>query len=133
MKYLIDTDICIYIMNERPSDVIDKFKPFSVGDIGISTITVSELQYGVEKSMRQKQNQLRLDEFLAPFAILSYNEPAARIYGYVRFQLEKLGQSIGHLDLLIAAHALSQNLIIVTNIDKKFAHIDGLEIENWTK
>ena len=133
MKYLIDTNICIYIMNNRPVDVIKKFKQFNPGEIGISTITVSELQYGVAKSTYRNENQHRLDEFLAPLEILAYNEIAARTYGDIRFQLEKHGKPIEPLDLLIAAHALSQNLIIVTNNDKEFKRIKNLEVENWTQ
>jgi len=133
MKYLIDTNICIYIMNNRPVGVIKKFKRFNPGEIGISTITVSELQYGVSKSTYRKENQHRLDEFLAPLEIIDYNEIAARTYGDIRFQLENRGKSIGPLDLLIAAHALSRNLIMVTNNDKEFKRIKNLEVENWTK
>jgi tRNA(fMet)-specific endonuclease VapC len=133
MKYLIDTNICIYIMNNRPTDVIQKFKQFSPGEIGISTISVSELQYGVAKSTHRNENQLRLDEFLAPLEILTYDEIAARTYGDIRFQLEKYGKPIGPLDLLIAAHALSRNLIIVTNNVIEFGRIKKLKVENWTK
>ena len=131
MKYLIDTNICIYIMNKRPIDVIRKFKQFEPGEISISSITVSELQYGVEKSVQQKKNRLRLEEFMAPFRILPYDEFAAKTYGAVRFQLEKQGQPIGPLDLLIAAHALSQKLTLVTNNDKEFKRIKNLKVENW--
>ena len=133
MKYLIDTNICIYIMNNRPVDVIKKFKQFNPGEIGISTITVSELQYGVSESTYRKENQHRLDEFLAPLEILAYSEIAARTYGDIRFQLENRGKPIGPLDLIIAAQALSQNLIMVTNNDKEFKRIKNLEVENWTQ
>jgi tRNA(fMet)-specific endonuclease VapC len=133
MKYLIDTNICIYVMNKRPIDVIKRFKQFNPGEIGISTITVSELQYGVAKSTHRKENQHRLDEFIAPLEILVYDEIAARTYGDIRFQLEKRGKLIGPLDILIAAHALSQNLIMVTNNDREFKRIKNLEVENWTK
>lgn len=131
MKYLIDTNICIYIMNKRPAGVIKKFKQFELGEVGISTITVSELQYGVAKSTHRKENQQRLEQFTAPLEILTYDEMAAGAYGYIRFQLEKDGHPIGPLDLLIAAHALSQNLILVTNNDKEFRRITGLKVENW--
>ena len=120
-------------MNNRPVDVIKKFKQFNPGEIGISTITVSELQYGVAKSTYRNENQHRLDEFLAPLEILAYNEIAARTYGDIRFQLEQRDKPIGPLDLLIAAQALSQNLIIVTNNDQEFKRIKNLEVENWTK
>jgi tRNA(fMet)-specific endonuclease VapC len=133
MKYLIDTNICIYIMNKHPADVITKFKQFELGEIGISTITVSELQYGVAKSTYREKNEVRIEEFMAPFEILTYDLSAAKIYGDIRFQLEKRGQIIGPLDMLIAAHAISQELILITNNDKEFKRITKLQIENWTK
>ncbi len=133
MKYLIDTNICIYIMNQRPSVVIKKFKRFEPGEIGISTITISELQYGIAKSLHRDKNQKRLEEFTTPFEILAYDEAAARTYGDIRFQLEKSGRLIGPLDLLIAAHALSQGLILVTNNDKEFKRIKNLKVQNWAK
>ena len=133
MKYLIDTNICIYIMNKRPVEVIKKFKQFELGEIGISTITVSELQYGVAKSTYREKNQQRLEEFIAPLEILTYDEMAERAYGDIRFQLEKYGQPIGPLDLLIAAHALSQDLVLITNNDMEFKRIKNLKVENWTK
>ncbi len=131
MKYLIDTNTCIYIMNKRPADVIRKFKQFDPGEISISSITVSELQCGVEKSAHPKKNRLRLEQFMAPFKILPYDEFAAKTYGNIRFQLEKQGHTIGPLDLFIAAHALSQELILVTNNDKEFKRIKNLKVENW--
>ena len=132
MKYLIDTNICIYIMNKRPAKVIKKFKQFEPGEIGLSAITVSELQYEVAKSIHRQKNQQRLIEFIAPLEILAYDEMAARAYGNIRFLLEKSGQPIGPLDLLIAAQALSQNLILVTNNDKEFKRVKKLKVENWT-
>lgn len=131
MKYLIDTNICIYIMNQRPSGVIKKFKKFEFGDIGVSSITVAELQYGVEKSVNPEMNQRRLDAFFAPFDIVVFDQDAAGAYGSIRFQLEKRGQPIGPLDLLIAAHALSEGLILVTNNTKEFTRIPKLTVENW--
>ena len=133
MKYLIDTNICIYIMNKRPTGVIQKFKLFEVGEVGVSIITVSELQYGAAKSTHQRLNQQRLEEFLSPIEILTYDEAAAKIYGEIRLQLENLGQPIGPLDLLIAAHALSRNLILVTNNESEFNHVKDLKVENWAK
>ena len=133
MKYLIDTNICIYVMNKRPKKIIQKFKQFEPGEIGISTITVSELQYGIAKSKHQEKNQLRLREFLVPLEILDYDEEAAEAYGDIRFQLEKRGRPIGPLDLLIAAQAASRGLILVTNNDKEFNRIKKVKVENWTK
>jgi tRNA(fMet)-specific endonuclease VapC len=133
MRYLIDTNICVYIMNRRPAEVIKKFKQISPGDIGISSVTVSELQYGVSKSKYKERNQQRLDEFLLPMTILAFDANAAKFYGDIRYDLEKQGQIIGPLDLLIAAHAMSEGLIIVTNNDKEFRRIKGLTVENWAK
>ena len=133
MKYLIDTNICIYIMNKRPPAVIKKFKRFELGEIGISTITVSELQYGVSKSNHRKKNADRLEEFLAPLEMLTYDQMAARVYGDIHFQLENLGQPIGPLDLLIAAHAISRDLVLITNNEREFKRIKRLKVENWAK
>ena len=133
IKYLIDTNICIYIMNKRPIAIIHKFKQFEVGAIGVSTITVSELQYGVSKSKNRRLNKQRIEEFLSPLEILPYDEIAASIYGDIRLQLEKRGEPIGPLDLLIAAHALSRNLVLITNNEKEFKRVHNLKVENWAK
>ena len=120
-------------MNKRPVAVIEKFKKFEIGEIGISTITVSELQYGATKSKYRKKNEVRLQEFLSPLEILAYDQTAAEVYGDIRFQLEKLGQPIGPLDLLIAAQALSQNFVLITNNEKEFKRIKKLKVQNWAK
>jgi tRNA(fMet)-specific endonuclease VapC len=120
-------------MNERPLKVINKFKNMNVGMIGISSITVSELQYGISKSNYKEKNIKRLEEFLIPFDILSYDEKASKFYGDIRLRLEKQGKNIGPLDLLIAAHALSRELVLVTNNEKEFKRIKSLKVENWLK
>ena len=132
MKYLIDTNICIYIMNKRPVKVITKFKRFEVGDIGISIITLSELCYGVAKSTQRELNRQRLNEFITPFEMLAYDELAAEAYGDIRFQLEKSGRPIGPFDMLIASQALSRNLVLVTNNEVEFKRVETLKVENWT-
>ena len=131
MNYLIDTNICIYIMNQRPPELVQKFKKYEIGQIGISSITVSELNYGVAKSQQKKSNTKRLEEFLTPFVILPFDENASKYYGTIRFHLESQGSVIGPLDMLIAAHALSENLTLVTNNEKEFQRIDSLKVENW--
>ena len=131
MNYLIDTNICIYIMNKRPAEVIQKFKNLEIGQTGVSSITVSELNYGVAKSQQKKQNAKRLEEFLTPFEILPYDENASRYYGIIRSELESQGKVIGPLDMLIAAHAISENLIVVTNNENEFQRIKSLKVENW--
>ena len=120
-------------MNKRPPDVISKFKKTDVGMIGISSITVSELQYGVSKSKYKNQNLNRLEEFLMPFEILPYDQMAAKYYGEIRSKLENQGHIIGPLDLLIAAQALSKELTLVTNNEKEFKRIKSLKVENWVK
>jgi tRNA(fMet)-specific endonuclease VapC len=133
MIYLIDTNICIYLMNQKPVKVIQKIKNTEVGQIGISTITVSELKYGVAKSNLKKQNAQRLEEFLTPFEILPYDETASEYYGMIRAELESQGKVIGPLDMLIAAHALSKDMILVINNEKEFLRIKSLKVENWAK
>ena len=120
-------------MNKRPTRIIHKFKLFDVGEIGVSTITVSELQHGVSKSKNRRLNKQRIEEFLSPLEILPYDEIAASIYGDIRLQLEKRGEPIGPLDLLIAAHALSRNLVLLSNNEKEFKRVKNLKVENWVK
>ena len=133
MMFLIDTNICIYIMNDHPPQIIQKFKEIGIGNICISSITVSELQFGVFKSKQIKKNIKRLEEFLSPFEILSYDENASTFYGKIRSSLEKQGTVIGPLDMLIAAHALSENLTVITNNEKEFKRVKSLKVENWAR
>ena len=133
MKYLIDTNICIYLMNRRSGKVLDRFRQTKPGDIGISTITISELQYGASTSAKPGRNRDRINDFLVPFEVLSYDDTAASRYGSIRAQLEKEGRPIGPIDLFIAAHALSLNLILITNNEKEFTRVRGLKVENWVK
>lgn len=131
MKYILDTNICIYIIKKRPVQVIEHLRNLSISEVGISSITLSELEYGVEKSKKQKQNKIALTGFIAPLEIAVYDEQAAIEYGKIRAYLEKIGQSIGSLDLLIAAHAISLNSSLVTNNEKEFKKIPMLKVENW--
>ncbi|XCN71394.1 MAG: type II toxin-antitoxin system VapC family toxin [Candidatus Electrothrix aestuarii] len=131
MNFLLDTDICIYLINKRPPSVISRFKQYQPGDIGISVITVSELEYGVAKSIRLEENQQRLEAFLAPFELLPYTTETVRTYGAIQADLEKRGEVIGPLDMLIAAQALTEELTLVTNNEREFRRIPGLQIENW--
>ena len=130
MKYLLDTNICIYLINERPKKVLAHFKRHSLGDIGISSITASELAFGVAKSASSK-NSAALEAFLLPLNVVDYDAGAAMIYGDIRATLEKQGKTIGPLDMLIAASALSRQLILVTNNEKEFWRISKLKVENW--
>jgi len=133
MRYILDTNMSIYIIKKKPSRVLDRFRIFGVSDIGISTSTISlsELEYGVAKSTRKEQNREALIEFLAPLEILPFDEKASRHYGEIRAHLEGKGISIGAMDLLIASQARSLMLPLVTNDTRAFKRIPGLQIENW--
>lgn len=131
MKYLLNTDICIFIIRKRPESVFEKLRAQSVGSVGISSITYSELCHGAYKSQNPKKNLAALKNFTAPLEILSYDDAVAPVYGKVRQKLEQLGLPIGPLAPLIAAHALTLNLTLVTNNTRKFERVDGLKIENW--
>ena len=131
MKYMLDTNICIYIIKKKPIQVIQVLQKKKIGDICISTITLAELEYGVEKSLNKVKNQLALTEFLAPIEIINFNDKAARHFGAIRAHLESIGKVIGPFDLQIAAHALSEDLILVTNNTKEFERVPNLKIENW--
>jgi len=133
MIYLLDTNICIYIIKQKPKSVFDKFKSLPIGDIGISTITLAELQYGVRKSSNPRKNQQALEKFLTPLEIEDFKYFSSIEYGNIRAELEKNGTPIGPFDTLIAAHAKSNDYILVTNNEKEFKRISDLKIENWTK
>ncbi len=131
MSYMLDTDICIYIIQKQPEQVLRKFQSFSIGDICISSITLAELSYGVEKSKHHQKNRAALREFTLPLNILAFDEEVASYYAYIRVYLEKKGIPIGALDLMIAAHAQCTQSILVTNNTREFIRIPKLKIENW--
>jgi tRNA(fMet)-specific endonuclease VapC len=132
MKYLLDTNICIYIINEKPLKMLEKFQQYPVHEFGVSAITHAELHYGIAKSKQKKRNQVALDEFLLPLSILPFHgKKLMECYGKMRVFLESKGETIGPLDTLIAAHALSSNLVIVSNNIKEFSRIPQLKCENW--
>jgi tRNA(fMet)-specific endonuclease VapC len=133
MKYMLDTDMCIYIIKKKPPRVIESLKKLDLGDVFLSVITHAELEYGVEKSAQRDKNKIALTGFLSPFEILPFSQKAAVTFGEIRSTLEKKGQIIGPYDLLIAAHALSENMILVTNNVKEFVRIPNLQVENWSE
>jgi tRNA(fMet)-specific endonuclease VapC len=133
MKYMLDTNTCIYIIKRKPTEVIDRLRQIRVSQVGISSITLSELMYGVMKSSKPEQNQIALAQFLGPMEILSYDDEAAQYYGSLRAFLEEHGTPIGSLDMLIAAHALSIDCILVTNNEREFNRVPNLKIDNWVK
>jgi tRNA(fMet)-specific endonuclease VapC len=131
MKYLLDTDICIYIIKKKPEQVLRKLTKLASTEIAISTVTLSELIYGAEKSQHRQKNIEALSGFLVPIDVLPWDESAAQSTGEVRAQLEKSGKVNGPYDLQIAGQAISLNLILVTNNEKEFSRVKGLRIENW--
>lgn len=131
--YILDTNICIYIIKKKPAIVFNRFKELTPGTVGISSITLAEMQYGIDKSAKPIQNQEALNQFLLPLEILDFNSSAAIEYGKIRSALETKGTPIGSLDMLIAAHAKSVGSVLVTNNTKEFGRITGLKIENWAK
>jgi tRNA(fMet)-specific endonuclease VapC len=131
MKYLLDTNICIYIIKRKPPKIFKKFESLKINDVAISSITLAELEYGVYKSTQPEKNMIALVKFLVPISILPYEDNAAKAFGIIRANLEPKGQSIGPYDLLIAAHAYSLGLILITNNIKEFKKIKELKLGNW--
>ena len=127
---LLDTNICIYIINAKPAAVLQRFRDYRMGEIGICSVVAAELAYGVAKS-GSARNRQALEMFLAPLMILPFDEAAVWAYGDLRSDLERRGQPIGTLDTMIAAHALSQNATLVTNNLSEFERVPGLQLENW--
>lgn len=129
--YLLDTNICIYVIKRRPPQVLERFRQADISSIGISSITYSVLMFGAAKSTRPVQNRIALTQFVAPLEIAPYDDAAAQRYGDLRACLERRGTLIGSLDMLIAAHALALDCVLVTNNEKEFARVTGLKMENW--
>jgi tRNA(fMet)-specific endonuclease VapC len=132
MKYMLDTNICIYLIKKQPPKVLKHFKSHTVGDIGISSITLAELRYGVSKSQYIEKNQQALDEFILPLEIADFDEKAAQEYGTIRAELERAGKPIGSMDMLIGAHAYALGFTLVTNNAKEFKQIKNLKIVDWS-
>ena len=131
MKYMLDTDICIYLMKKKPQEVLDRMRQIDPDDICVSSVTYAELACGVEKSAAVERNRIALILMLANIKIMPFNDHAAFEYGIVRSGLESKGQPIGPLDMMIAAHARALDLTLVTNNTREFSRVEGLKIDNW--
>ena len=129
--HLLDTNICIYIINNHPKSIMQKLYKLNPQDVKISSITVAELEYGASKSVRREQNRTALYNFLSPFETINFNTRDAEIYGIIRTELENKGKPIGPYDLQLASQALARNLIFVTNNTAEFMRIKKLKLENW--
>jgi tRNA(fMet)-specific endonuclease VapC len=130
---MLDTNICIYAIKHKPDTVIRKFLSHDPEELCISAITYAELRHGVEKSMAVERNRIAMSLFLSPITILQFDEQAAEEYGRIKAELEKKGTPIGPMDTLIASHAKSRGLIIVTNNTREFNRVVGLTVEDWTQ
>lgn len=130
-EYLLDTDTCIYLIKKHPANALAKLQSLKITSVGISSITLSELEYGVAKSNKPQQNKLALAQFVAPLELLPYDDAAAACYGPTRAFLESQGTPIGPLDTLIAAHALALRCVLVTNNVREFSRLPDLVVENW--
>lgn len=133
MRYLLDTNICIYLIKKKPLKVLERLRSLNISDVAVSSVTMAELEYGVAKSSRPDQNRDALTEFTAPLEIVQFDAVAAYHYGQIRTYLELRGTPIGSMDMLIAAHAISLSYILVTNNEREFERVPGLLIENWAK
>jgi len=133
MLYMLDTNICIYLIKRRSDELLSRMRVFRTGEIGVSVVTVAELQYGVSKSQNKERNQAALETFLLPLDIADFSFAVTVMYGDIRAQLERQGQPIGPLDTMIAAHALSLDVALVTNNTREFERVKGLRVEDWTK
>ena len=131
MRYLLDTNICIYTMKRHAPEVRSRLHDLSVDDVGISSIVLAELQYGIRKSQRRQQNEAALTDFLAFCRVLDWPHQAAAVCGELRARLERQGQIIGSNDLLIAAHALHLGATLVTHNTQEFSRVPRLKIEDW--
>ena len=133
MRILLDTNICIYVMNHRTMRVVERFGQYKPGEIGVTSITVAELQFGVFKSSQIERNRSALFRFLAPLEIVPFTSEAAEHYGQIKAHLRPLGIMIGELDCLIAAQALSLGIPLATNNTSEFERVPNLVLENWAK
>ncbi|MCI5142129.1 MAG: tRNA(fMet)-specific endonuclease VapC [Candidatus Electrothrix sp. ATG1] len=130
LKYMLDTNIAIYVIKHRPLEVLDTFNRHA-GQMCISSITFAELMHGVEKSAKPEHNLRQVEDFSSRLEILEYGRKAAEHYGDIRADLERRGKPIGVNDLHIAGHARSEGLVVVTNNLREFERVAGLRVENW--
>lgn len=131
--YLLDTNICIFLLNHRPGfeNIVRRLDGLRRDEVGISAITVAELEFGAAASQRQGDNLARLERFLIEFEVLPFDRPEARRYGPLRATLQAKGTPIGPMDFLIAAHALALNAVLATNNTREFMRVPGLSVEDW--
>ena len=133
MRYFLDTNICVYLLNDRFHNIRENMDDFDISRIKIPSIVAVELVYGAYKSQKVEYNLSRYEKFLSAYEIIPFDRAAGNIYGEIRVSLERKGQVIGSNDMLIAATVLANGGILVTNNIKEFSRINNLPLEDWTK
>jgi tRNA(fMet)-specific endonuclease VapC len=133
MRYMLDTDTCIDLIRKKPPALLARIQAALLGDIGVSAVTVAELNYGVHKSQQPQQNQQALEQFLLPLLVVDFDYAAALAYGQIRAELERRGTPIGSLDTMIAAHALSLGATLVTRNTGEFQRVPQLAAADWSQ
>ena len=131
IRYLLDTDTCIYLIKQHPPEVLARFQQIQLKQLHVSTVTLFELYYGIEKNNSHQRNLAALENFIAPLTIMDFTVEAAKSAAEIRYQLYKQGTPIGAYDIQIAAIALSANMSLLTNNNREFARVEGLKLENW--
>ena len=133
MRYMLDTNICIYTIKHKPPKVIQRFLSHDPSELCISSITYAELMHGVEKSMAAERNRIAITMFLSPISVLNFDTYAAEEYGRIRPDLERKGTTIGPMDMLIEAHIAAEDFIFARNNTREVERIEAVEVEDWTK
>jgi len=131
--YLLDTNICIYIINKRPSEVFERFRRIKLMQLHIPTIVISELYFGLEKNQSHKRNESFLENFIAPLSVTGFSIEAAKYAAKIRYRLHRQGTPVGAYDIQIAAVALAEDMVLLTNNTKEFERIEDLKLENWVQ
>lgn len=131
--YLLDTNICIYIINKRPPEVFERFRRIKLMQLHIPTIVISELYFGLEKNQSHKRNESFLENFIAPLSVTGFSIEAAKHAAKIRHRLHRQGTPVGAYDIQIAAVALAEDMVLLTNNTKEFERIEDLKLENWVQ
>ncbi len=133
MRFMLDTNTCVELIRKRDDRILRRMKRRSPDELCVSSITLSELEYGAAKSADPGKNRLALAEFMTPLSVMPYDDAVASVYGRVRAELEREGTPIGPLDTMIAAHAMALGLTVVTGNEREFRRVVGLKVQNWAK
>jgi tRNA(fMet)-specific endonuclease VapC len=133
MRFMLDTNTCVDLIRRRNDRTLRRMQRYRPDDLCVSSVTLSELEYGAAKSADPQRNRLALAKFMTPLSVLPYDDAVAPVYGRVRAELERTGTPIGPMDTMIAAHALTLGLIVVTDNEREFRRVSELKVQNWTE